>query len=162
MRQKTVKSSSTMPTVTPTAQNSSDINPSYKNGVFIPTYPPGKGRGVDIQAPLVADSIKEIQKIYISLPYTMTINANTDQEVDIVIPDKSAQPNPWTLRVNISGLDYNVVKGDQNYIPMKNAFINATSSVYKWVQDKGADPKKIMIIWGDGALIQNKSQEWLE
>lgn len=156
------KISPVAPTITPFPQNNSEINPSYKKNMFIPTYTPNKGSGVDLQAPLVADSMKEIQKLYPFLPYVETINANTDQEVDIVVPDKTSQPNPWTLHVNISGLDYNVAKGDQNYIPMKNAFINATSSVYKWIQDKGADPKKIMIIWGDKEVIQNKSQEWLE
>lgn len=147
---------------TPTIASPEEKNPSYKKDVFIPTYSPEKGKGVDLETPLVANSIKEIQKLYPFLPYTEIINVNTEQEVDIVIPDKTSQTNLWTLHVNISGLDYYAVKGDQNYTSMKNAFINATSSVYKWIQEKGADPSKIMFIWGDEEYIQNKSQEWLE
>jgi len=45
---------------------------------------------------------------------------------------------------------------------MKKSFQLAVASINKWIKEKGVDPQKIMIIWGDKEYIQNKSQEWLE
>jgi len=150
-----------LPTGIPVQKNTA-INPSYKNGVFIPTYSPEKGSGVDLEAPVVANSMKEIQKLYPFLPYEETIKTSASQEATIVISDKTSQTNQWTLQVDIFGLNYHLVKGDPEYITMKNSFINAVSFLNKWIEEKGADPKKIMIIFGDQEYIQNKSQEWLE
>ncbi len=157
----TKKSNNISPTSINT-QNSSEKNPSYKKGGLIPTYPPKEGSGVDLRTPLVTQSIIEIEKLYSSLPYEVTINTPSNQEVSIVIPDKTAQTNPWTLQVYVFGLDYQLAKNDPEYASAKNSFKYSVASLYKWIEEKGADPKKIMIIWGDKELIQNKSQEWLE
>ena len=159
IKQKT--SNTISPTSTP-PQNNAEKNPSYKKGLFIPTYSPEKGGGVDLETPLVANSMKEIQKIYPFLPYEVTIKTPTNQEVDIVIPDKTSQTNQWTLQVDIFGLDYHLIKGTPEYATTKNSFVYAVASLNKWIEGKGADPKKIMVIWGDQEYIQNKSQEWLE
>lgn len=150
-----------VPTILP-IRDTTEKNPSYKKNVFIPTYTPEKGRGVDLEAPLVADSIKEIQKIYPFLPYEKTIKTSSNKEITIIIPDKISQINKWTLQINIFGLDYHLTKGNMEYIATKNSFRDIYSSLNKWIEEKGADPKKIMIIWGDEEYIQNKSQEWLE
>jgi len=150
-----------LPTIIPTL-GTSQKNPSYKINAFIPTYSPEKGSGVDLQAPLVANSTEEIQKLYPFLPYEMTLKTPSGQEIDVVIPDKTSQTNPWTLQINIFGFDYGLTKGNPGYTDTKNTFVSVVSSLYGWIQEKGADPKKIMIIWGDKELIQNKSQEWLE
>jgi len=147
--------------VTP-IQKSTDINPSYKKNVFIPTYAPEKGSGVNLEAPLVADSIREIQKLYPFLPYEKIVMTPLSQEIAVVIPDFTSQPNRWTLQVYIFGLDYQLNKGDIEYEVNKNAFKTAFASLTSWIKEKGVDSKKIMIIWGDKEYIQNKSQEWLE
>ena len=154
----------TIPTqviVTP-PQRDTTLDPSYKKNVFIPTYTPEKGSGVDLGAPLVVDSIREIQKLYPFLPYEKTVITPLSQEVAMVIPDFTSQPNQWTLQVDIFGLDYQLKKEDPEYSAHKNAFKIAATSLSSWIEEKGADPKKIMIIWGDKEYIQNKSQEWLE
>jgi len=147
--------------VTPSQKNR-EIDPSFKRDVFIPTYTPEKGSGVDLESPLVADSVREIQKLYPFLPYEKTIETSLNQKVIMVIPDFTSQPNRWTLQVDIFGLDYQLNKEDSEYTMNKDVFITAVSSLYSWIQEKGADPNKIMIIWGDEEYIQNKSQEWLE
>jgi hypothetical protein len=152
---------STQVVITPTQKNI-DIYPSYKKNVFIPTYAPQKGSGVDLEAPLVEDSIKEIQKLYPYLPYEKIILTSLSQEVALVVPDVSSQPNKWTLQVEVFGLDYRLTKEEPDYMANKNAFVTAASSLNAWIIEKGADPKKIMIVWGDKEYIQNKSQEWLE
>jgi len=160
-----IKSSkpTTLPQVAITPiQQQVEINPSYKKNAFIPTYTPEKGSGVNLEAPLVTDSIREIQKLYPFLPYEKTLITPQNQEVAIVVPDFTSQPNRWTLQVDVFGLDYHLNKGDSEYATNKNAFVSAASSLNSWIKEKGADPKKIMIIWGDKEYIQNKSQELLE
>lgn len=137
-------------------------NPTYKKNSFIPTYAPGKGSGVDLEAPLVANSLQEIQKIYPFLPYETTITTPSNREVTLVIPDKISQTNQWTLQIYIFDLDYQLKKEDPEYVVMQNSFRYAVTALNKWIEEKGADPKKIMFIWGDTEFIQNKSQEWLE
>jgi len=151
----------TTPTNSPIPLPTEAINPSYQ-GTPIPTYTPDKGRGVDIEAPLVANSLQEIKKLEPFLPYEQTLSLEAGQEVYISIPDKTLQPNPWTLTVYIIGFDYHLVKTDPQYASAKKLFVGAATSITQWIQSKGVDPKKIMIIWGDTGLIQNKSQEWLE
>ena len=153
----------TVPASFPTIslQDPTEINPSYKKNGFIPTYTPEKGRGVDLEAPIVASSIQEIKKLYPFLPYENVIK-NPNTEITIIIPDTTSQTNPWTLEVDIFGLDYRLLKEDPEYSTMKSLFLSTVASINKWIEEKGADPKKIMIIWGDKEYIQNKSQEWME
>ena len=149
--------STTTPSITP-----EEKNPSYKKDGLIPTYPPERGSGVDLEAPLVLNSMNEIKKIYPFLPYEATIKISESQSLDVVIPDKASQINPWTLQINIYGLDYGLSSEDVQYTVTKNAFITTVNALHKWLQEKGVDSKKIMIIWGEQEYIQNKSQEWLK
>ena len=161
LRQKTAQNS-LPPSSSPTpASKATEINPSYKNNTFIPTYSPEKGSGVDIEAPLVAQSMQEIEKLNNSLPYEQTLTTPSSQEITIVIPDKTSQTNPWTLQINVFGLDYQIAKEDPEYQLSRESMMYVASFINKWIKEKGGDPVKIMIIWGDQIDVQNKSQEWL-
>jgi len=158
-----IPSDSNTSSITSTSlQEKTQKNPSYKKDAFIPTYSPEKGKGVDLEAPLVVNSMKEIQKLYPFLPYEEIIKTPTNEEVTIIIPDKISQTNPWTLQVYVYGLDYQLAKENLGYVALKNSFSFAASTLYTWIEQKGADPKKIMIIWDDSEFIQNKSQELLK
>jgi len=135
--------------------------PSFGKGNLLPTYQPEKGRGVDLEIPIVASSIQEIQKLNAYLPYTYTFKTLANTEVSLVIPDVNSQTNDWTLTINIFGLDYSLQKNDKDYNAMKESFNETVLYVKKWIEEKGVDYTKIMINWGEQEYIQDKSQEWL-
>ena len=90
------------------------------------------------------------------------INTPANSETTVIISDKTSQTNIWTLEVDVFGLDYRLSQEDSEYALMKKSFQLAVASINKWIKEKGVDPQKIMIIWGDKEYIQNKSQEWME
>lgn len=126
-----------------------------------PTIPPGEGFGIDINSQIVKTSELEIQKIYPLLPYSTSYVLSTGVKVSIVIPQKELQDNPWTLLIHVFGIDYQLSPADENYLLMKNSFKEAASDTLSFLQENGADPNKIFIIWGDKAIIQNVTSSWL-
>jgi len=134
------------------------IPPSTNN---LPTYVPGKGRGVDLEAPLIKNSTREIQKLYRFLPLNQEVRLSTGLTVSIVIPAQDLQSNPWTLTVQIFGIDYEVPQSDSSYPLMKNSFQEATRVVFNWIKNNNANLQSIIISWGDRKFIQDRAEEWL-
>ena len=134
------------------------IPPSTNN---FPTYAPEKGRGVDLEAPLIKNSTREIEKLYRLLPLNQEVRLSTGLDVSIVIPPKDLQNNPWTLTVQIFGIDYEVPQSDSNYILVKNSFREAANIIFNWIKNNNADPQNIIISWGDREFIQVRAEEWL-
>ena len=139
----------------------SEILPSFGKGNLLPTYQPEKGRGVDLENPIVASSIREIQKLNPYLPYMYSFKTLANTEVSLVIPEADSQTNSWTLTINVFGLDYTLQKNDKDYNTMKESFNETVLYVKKWIEERGVDYTKILINWGEQEYIQNKSQEWL-
>lgn len=134
------------------------IPPSTNN---LPTYAPSKGRGVDLEAPLIKNSTREIEKLYKYLPLNREVRLSTGLTVSIVIPAENLQNNPWTLTVQIFGIDYEVPQSDSNYLLMKNSFQEATNVVFNWIKNNNANLQNIIISWGDRQFIQDRAEEWL-
>lgn len=134
------------------------ISPSTNN---LPTYVPEQGRGVNLKAPLIKNSTREIEKLYRYLPLNQEVKLSTGLTVSIVIPAKSLQSNPWTLTVQIFGIDYEVPQSDPNYLLMKNSFQEATNIVFNWMKKNNANLQNIIINWGDRKFIQDRAEEWL-
>lgn len=103
-----------------------------------------------------------LQAIGHNLPYTKDFQLSTDLTVSVVIPAKDLQYNPWSLTVQIFGIDYEVPAGDPEYQRMKTSFLEAANLVFEWIRSNGADPQKIIVSWGDKAFIQDQAEEWLQ
>lgn len=134
------------------------IPPSTNN---LPTYAPEKGRGVDLEAPLIKNSTREIQKLYRLLPFNREVRLSTGLTVSIVIPAQDLQSNPWTLMVQIFGIDYEVPQSDPSYPLMKSSFQEATRVVFNWIKNNNANLQDIIISWGDRQFIQDRAEEWV-
>ncbi len=134
------------------------IPPSTNN---LPTYVPERGRGVDLEAPLIKNSTREIEKLYRFLPLNQEVRLSTGLTVSIVIPAQNLQSNPWTLTVQIFSIDYEVPQSDSSYPLMKNSFQEATRVVFNWIKNNNANLQNIIISWGDRKFIQDRAEEWL-
>jgi hypothetical protein len=128
----------------------------------LPTYAPEKGRGVDLEAPLIKNSTSEIEKLYGHLPLNREVKLSTGLTVSIVIPAQNLQNNPWTLTIQIFGIDYEVPQSDSNYLLMKNSFLEATNVVFNWIKNNNANLQNIVISWGNRKFIQDRAEEWLK
>lgn len=128
----------------------------------VPTLPAQEGGGVDTNSRVVIDSENEIKKIYPLLPYTKNYTLSTSARVSVVVPQKNPQDSPWALLVEIFGLDYQLRPGDENYQIMKSSFKEAANDVLSWLIEKGVNPNKVFIVWGDRAFIQNTATAWLK
>lgn len=126
-----------------------------------PSLPPEQGGGIDENSSLVQGSINEIQKLYPYLPYSKEFVSSTGVEVSILIPRQSLQSNSWTLTAQVFGINYNTSPDQPDYETMRAAFIEASSKVFKWVEQNGADPRKIIYVWGDKKFIQDQTIKWL-
>ena len=127
-----------------------------------PTYPPDQGQGIDLGSQFTQTSIAEVQKLYPHLPYLKDYTLSTGLAVSIVIPAKDLQYNPWSLTVQIFGIDYELPPDDPEYQRMKTSFLEAANTVFEWIRSNGADPQKIIVSWGDKAFIQDQAEEWLQ
>lgn len=135
------------------------IPPSTNN---LPTYAPEKGRGIDLEAPLIKNSTREIQKLYKFLPLNREVRLSTGLTVSIIIPAQNLQSNPWTLTVQIFGIDYEVPQSDSRYLLMRNSFQEATRVVFNWMKNNNANLQDIIISWGDRKFIQDRAEEWVD
>lgn len=141
-------------TVVVTPKSFIDIN-------IAPTLPPARGAGIDIESPVVQNSKKEIEKLYPVLPFVKTITVN-GQDVTIRIPEESLQDYKWSLIVYLPDLDFQAPTELPNYSQARTTFKAAAGEVYKWIREQGADPKKIIIVWGDTQFSQERAKEWLQ
>src|SRR3990167_5571536 len=112
-----------------------------------PTYPPEIGQGIDIESELVQSSTSEVEKLYPYLPYLVDYQLSTGIIASIVIPAKDLQENPWSLTVQIFGIDYQVPADSQDYQLMKDSFREAANVVFEWMNSYGVDPQKLIIRW---------------
>ena len=127
-----------------------------------PTFPPEKGKGVDIESEFIKTSTAEVQKLYPALPYLRDYNVSTGLTVSIVIPAKDLQENTWSLTVQVFGIDYQVPENSQDYQIMKASFREAANAVFEWMKSNGVNPQKTIIRWGDKAFIKQQAEEWLQ
>jgi hypothetical protein len=126
----------------------------------LPTLPASLGRGIDTNSKIVKKSENEIRKIYAFLPYNQNQFINGVQ-VSIIIPDQAEQDNPWTLYVQIFGINYNSKKGDPDYETMKNTFRESAQYVTDWLEQHEVSTQEVVIQWGDKKFIEDKAEEWL-
>jgi hypothetical protein len=134
---------------------------SFKTIETVPTLPPAKGAGVDVQSAPVQNSKVEIEKLQKALPFIKKINVN-GEELTIRIPEASLQDYTWSLIVYIPELDFQVPTTAPHYASTKESFKAAAAEVYTWIRDHGVDPEKIIIIWGDDEFSQKRAKEWLQ
>lgn len=127
-----------------------------------PTYAPSQGQGINIQSPVVQQSISEIKKLAPFLPYNKDLTLSNGTTVSIVIPPYDLQNNEWTLTVQIFNVDYQTTPDQPDYQNQRQSFKEAANYVFSWMQSNGVDPKKIFVSWGDKAYIQDQAQEWLQ
>lgn len=125
-----------------------------------PAYTPEKGQGIDLESEIIKSSTAEVEKLYPYLPYIIDYQLSTGLTVSVVIPGKDLQENPWTLTVQIFGIDYQIPQDSQDYELMKNSFREAAASVLDWVKTKDVDTQKLIIRWGDKTLIKERAEEW--
>lgn len=126
-----------------------------------PTLPPSRGTGLDISSFQVKQSEAEVRKLSPFLPYKEALTLSTGLVVDVVIPDQSLQANPWTLTVQVFGIDYQTTPSEPNYPFMKASFKEAALRLFSWMKEHNADHAKLFISWGDRAFIQQRATIWL-
>lgn len=128
----------------------------------IPTVPEDQGGGIDTNSAPVQDSTTEIEKLTSALPYTQDVTLSTEENVSILINGEDLQNNEWTLKVEINGINYNTSPDQPDYDTEKQSFIEAANLVFDWIRQQGADPDKIIFIWGDKKYIQDQAVAWLQ
>lgn len=127
----------------------------------LPTFPPQEGKGVDVTAPAVEVSKREIRKLSLYLPYVEDYTLSTGEEVTVTIPARQFQDASWVLDIDISGLNYHSRPSDPDYDRMKASFKEAAARVLNWIKENGADPRVMYISWGDRKYVQDRAEEWL-
>ena len=146
-------------TPTPTISPKRVIPPVIKQA---PTIPPAQGGGIDENSSFIQSSVSEIQKVYASLPYSRDFTSSSGVQVSILIPNQTLQTNKWTLKAQVFGINYNTSPDQQDYKSMQTSFIEAADQVFAWVRQNGADPEKIVFVWGDKKYIQDQAENWLK
>ncbi len=136
-------------------------NNSFKSTQQLPTLPPSKGNGLDIQSKEVKASQKQIDTLSQSLPFRTTVKLDTGESAIVGIPSGQYQDNQWTLIV-YSDIDFISPVGTPEYNTSKKLFLKAAQTIHDWIISKGADPSQIYIQWGDDAVTQNRAKDWLQ
>lgn len=134
--------------------------PQPKKVEHIPTLLPTQGLGIDITSQEVTDSQSEIQKLSPFLPYEKNVITSNGIPVQIFIAPTALQENPWTITIQIYGLDFQTPQGKN--AAMKQAFREVADDTFSWMSAQEADPKKIIIRWGDREFVHTKAEEWLQ
>lgn len=129
---------------------------------IIPTLPASQGGGIDIDSKVASDSAAEIAKLQTYLPYLKTYKLSPNLEVDALINEQALQDNPWSLMVDIYGIDYELPLGSEEDNFMKNSFREVVSNIFTWMQGNGINPRKIIFTWGDREFIQTRVEQWLK
>lgn len=129
---------------------------------IIPTLSEAEGGGIDIESKVASDSAAEILKLQTFLPYLRTFRLTTGLEIDVLINEQALQDNPWSLSIELYGIDYQTPTSDKNYTLMKNSFREAAAGVFSFIESNGINPKKIIFTWGDREFIQSRAEEWLK
>lgn len=127
-----------------------------------PTLPVSQGGGLNPNSAIVKGSTAEIQKLSTHLPYSIDFSSSNGLGLSILIPRQSLQTNTWTLTAQIYGINYNTSPDQPDYENMKKSFKEAADRVFTWVRQNGADPNKIIFIWGDRRYIQDQAERWLK
>lgn len=155
-----VRQSSAVPTSTQKKTLQNIVVP--KDIQTAPTYPPEKGAGIDMSARVVATSIQEIEKLSPYIPYEKEVVLPNGQTLSVLIPPKNLQNNPWTLTVQIFGIDYNTSPTQKGYSSTKEAFRQAAGEVFTWMKEHDVNPRNIYISWGEKAYMQDQAEKWLK
>lgn len=146
------------PTYTPVIPYEHTVPPRVKD---IPTLIPEKGGGLDINSPVMQNSIEELQKLDPYLPFAEDITLSTGVRVSILIPEKNLQITPWTLTAGVYGINYDTSPGQADYVTTKESFKEAAKIIFAWIRSHNADPEKILFTWGTRAYIQDQAEAWL-
>lgn len=118
--------------------------------------------GIDISSDIVQESIKQIDNASTLLPYTKEVQLSDGRTIEIVIPSMALTDNEWTLLVQLFGIDYEIPADSPEYETEKQAFLEGVSHVKQFFTEHNIDSSKIIIIWGDRALVHDRAQMWLE
>ena len=147
-------------TITPFRSVTIDAQPETLNA--IPTFTPEEGAGLNINSPVAQQSEAEIAKLYPFLPHEQNIVLPDGSQASFLIPQEDYQDNTWSILVNVYGIDFHVPIDSPFYAQQKSAFKIVVNEVLTWIKNRGADPNKVIIIWGDRAFIQDRAEEWLQ
>lgn len=128
----------------------------------IPTLALEQGSGVNTEAESVQTSIAEIEKLSAYLPYKKDYTLSTGIPISVVIPSRELLNNPWTLSVQVFGINYHTSPSDTDYVVMKRSFLEAVSDTNSWLLSHDANPAKIYISWGDNPIINKQANGWLQ
>lgn len=149
------------PVSTPSPTSLSNLRSQPIKMADVPYKPSDQGGGVDTGAQKVVDSKNEIKKLVNAFPYEQNFQTTSGKKVTILIPGADLQLNPWTLTVQIFGIDYQTSPEYEDYQSEKNAFVESANLVFGWMKSQGVNPDKIIISWGGKEFIQQRAEEWL-
>lgn len=134
-----------------------------KSALKVPTYAPSEGRGVDIESPTVQTSMAEIEKLLPQLPLEKPLpSVEGPFPVVLNISAPSVVYPEWILNVYFDGINFLEPENSPYYAQTRTAFKHAANETYLWIQQQGADPTKIIILWGDTDATQAIAEEWLK
>lgn len=128
----------------------------------VPTLAPQQGGGIDLNSSVIQASSTEIKKITSYLPYEQDAVLSTGESVSILIPAADLQENTWTMNAQIFGINYNTSPDQPDYEVTKTSFKEAVGILFSWIRQQGANPDKIIFIWGDKKYIQDQAEAWLK
>lgn len=128
----------------------------------IPTLLPQQGKGVDITSQTARESIGNIDKVEQKFPLEKVVKTSTGNEITIYIAKREFQPTPWSLNVDLYGVEFQAPIGSDQYSKAKTDFLESVQEVFNWVRANGADPEHIIFRWGDKEYMNNRAQEWLK
>lgn len=169
--QKAASTTTPLPTQAPYSFPSQSIRPKTGRQTLytkpkslddLPILPPEAGAGVNTSAKVVKQSAAEIAKLEKALPFTQNFTSRAGVAVSIVIPSRNSQDNSWTLLIQVFGIDYNTPKDSPDYKIMRDSFLEAANKALFWIEQQGANPKNIVISWGDKKVIRDRTQAWIE
>lgn len=126
-----------------------------------PTHAPQTGSGIDANAAVTKQSETEIRKLGPFLPYSSTLTLENKREITVHMGALSQQPHPWTLQIDVFGVDFNVPKNDPQYEVEKRAFLEGVTNAITWIRSKQADSARILVVWSDKKFSQDRAVEWL-
>lgn len=120
-----------------------------------------QGEGIDMTSAPIQTAISEIKKLQPYLPYHANLTLSNGAQVTVIISPETFQTNPWTLPVQIYGINFQSTPSQSDYHLTKNAFRETAQQIFAWLQTKGVDSNKIYISWGEKAFIQDQAERWL-
>ncbi|MBP9691540.1 hypothetical protein KBD81_05685 [Candidatus Woesebacteria bacterium] len=127
----------------------------------LPKRPASEGGGVDTNTEMVQSSIASLKALALFLPYEKSLESSDGIRIEVVIPPQEFVSNEWTLLAQIFGPDYQVALDDPVYDLEKRAFLLGAREVFSFIEAHNIEPSRVIIQWGDRAIIQDRALLWL-